>query len=185
MPLDNWTEGLASRAQTGDSQAIGELVQLFLHPAYTLALAIVGRVADAEDVAQEGLIMAISKIHTCENPAKFRGWALQIVRNHAKNYLRRRKLRDVSPDSSPPEQYSQGPSPEQAPLRGQLLAALDKLGAIPREVVLLHDLEGWTHSQVAEALDMSVLMSRQHLFHARKQLRVLLSDNSTPLGARA
>lgn len=179
MPLDESLGGLASRAQQGNSEAIGELVRQYLRPAYTVALAIVGRTADAEDVAQEGLIMAIKKLHTCKNPEKFRGWALQIVRNHAKNFLRRRQLLDVSPQSSPLEQLAQGSSPEQAPLRGQLLAALAQLGRVPREVVLLHDLEGWTHSQVAEALNMSIVMSRQYLFQARKQLRVLLGERET------
>lgn len=179
MPLNELLAGLVSRAQQGESQAIGELVREYFRPAYTVALAIVGRTADAEDVAQEGLIMAISKIHTCKDPKKFRGWALQIVRNHAKNFLRRRKLRDVSVESRPPEQMAQGCSPEEAPLRRQLLAALAQLGSVPREVVLLHDLEGWTHSQVAEALDMSTVMSRQHLFQARKQLRLLLGESTT------
>src|SRR5690606_28929640 len=95
------------------------------------------------------------------------------------NHLRRRNVRDVNLQSSPPEQVSNEPSPEQAPLRRQLLAALERLDNTPRQVVLLHDLEGWTHAQVAEALDLSVVMSRQHLFQARKQLRILLGDTAT------
>jgi RNA polymerase sigma-70 factor (ECF subfamily) len=43
-----------------------------------------------------------------------------------------------------------------------------------REVVLLHDLEGWRHREIAEALDVSEVMARQHLFQARKRLRELL-----------
>ena len=61
--------------------------------------------------------------------------------------------------------------PDSSTYRDQLLRALGKLTAVRREVVLLHDLEGWTHPEIAGALQISELMSRQHLFLARRELR--------------
>jgi RNA polymerase sigma-70 factor (ECF subfamily) len=61
--------------------------------------------------------------------------------------------------------------PDSSAFRSQLLAALALLSPVRREVVLLHDLEGWTHPQIADALELSELMSRQHLFLARRELR--------------
>jgi RNA polymerase sigma-70 factor (ECF subfamily) len=52
------------------------------------------------------------------------------------------------------------------------------LSSTEREVVLLHDLEGWTHVEIADALAMSVVMSRQHLFQARRKLRTRLDSPS-------
>jgi DNA-directed RNA polymerase specialized sigma24 family protein len=55
-----------------------------------------------------------------------------------------------------------------------LLAALDRLTPVQREVVLLKDLEGWDHRAIAAALGVSEGMSRQHLFVARGALREVL-----------
>jgi RNA polymerase sigma-70 factor (ECF subfamily) len=75
------------------------------------------------------------------------------------------------------------PAPDGGAFRAQLLAALSLLGPVERKVVLLHDLEGWTHAEIGSALDISVVMSRQHLFQARRKLRSELV--SEPKGARA
>jgi RNA polymerase sigma-70 factor (ECF subfamily) len=55
---------------------------------------------------------------------------------------------------------------------------LASLTPVQREVVLLHDLDGWTHESIAESIGTSSGMSRQHLFHARKRLRALLGPGS-------
>lgn len=73
-----------------------------------------------------------------------------------------------------PEQPDEGDGPDTGALREPLLAALNLLGEAQREVVLLHDLEGWTHGEIAGALGISEVMSRQHLFVARKKLRAEL-----------
>ena len=61
-------------------------------------------------------------------------------------------------------------------LRATLSRALQALPPVQREVVLLHDLEGWKHAEIATRLDVSVVMSRRHLSDARKRLRELLGD---------
>jgi RNA polymerase sigma-70 factor (ECF subfamily) len=62
-------------------------------------------------------------------------------------------------------------------LRDRLESALQALNDRLREVVLLHDLEGWKHREIAVALEISEGMSRQHLFHARRILRERLGVN--------
>ncbi|MCB9575695.1 MAG: sigma-70 family RNA polymerase sigma factor [Polyangiaceae bacterium] len=163
-----------ARARRGDPAAFDELVRGYLRPAYAVALAIVGRPADAEDIAQDAFCLAFEKLDTCRDPGRFSGWLLTIVKNQARNWLAKRKLRDVSRLSSPPEQPDEGDGPDTGALREPLLAALNLLGEAQREVVLLHDLEGWTHGEIAGALGISEVMSRQHLFVARKKLRAEL-----------
>jgi RNA polymerase sigma-70 factor (ECF subfamily) len=60
-------------------------------------------------------------------------------------------------------------------LRTHLLAALAELPQVQREIVLLHDLDGWTHAELAEALDLSEVNCRQQLFGARRALRAALA----------
>jgi RNA polymerase sigma-70 factor (ECF subfamily) len=47
---------------------------------------------------------------------------------------------------------------------------------VQRDVVLLHDLEGWRHAEIADRLALSEGMSRRHLSDGRKRLRALLGD---------
>jgi RNA polymerase sigma-70 factor (ECF subfamily) len=183
VPDADTTPALVVRAQRGEPAAFEALVRQHLRPAYAVALAIVARPSDAEDVAQEALIIACERIETCREPNKFRGWMFQIVRNHSKNWLARRRLRDVASNPDAHEAVQGGPAPDAGALRSHLLAALEELGPAEREVVLLHDLDGWTHPEIADALGISVVMSRQHLFQARRKLRSELLPAAA--GARA
>jgi DNA-directed RNA polymerase specialized sigma24 family protein len=67
---------------------------------------------------------------------------------------------------------------ERADLRTRLLAALSRLKPIQREIVLLADVEHWSHERIASATGVSVLMSRRHLSDARRALRALLSPST-------
>jgi RNA polymerase sigma-70 factor (ECF subfamily) len=171
VPDDEDTPALVARARRGEAAAYEALVRKHLRPAYAIALAIVSRPSDAEDVAQDAMMIACERIETCRDPGRFSAWLFQIVRNHARNWLARRRLRDVSKDPSPPEPEHTGPGPDAGAFREQLVAALEQLGQVEREIVLLHDLDGWTHPEIADALGISVVMSRQHLFQARRRLR--------------
>jgi RNA polymerase sigma-70 factor, ECF subfamily len=168
---------LVVRAQDGDREAFATLTRAYLRPAYSVALAILGRPSDAEDIAQDSLLIAFERLSTCREPERFAGWLLQIVRNQARNALTSRRLRDVPAEDCSGELPGDPPVPEASTHRAQLLSALGKLTSIRREVVLLHDLEGWTHVEIAEALQISELMSRQHLFLARRELRQQLDAN--------
>lgn len=169
------TLALVVRAQHGDKAAFSGLVSSFLRACYSVALAIVGRTADAEDVAQDALVVALERIDECRHPERFAGWLLQIVRNQARNWLAKRRLRDVASHEQPPLGLSLGAveptQAERAGLKDRLIAALSHLSETQREVVLLHDLEEWTHQEIGEALGISEVMSRQHLFVARRILR--------------
>ncbi len=165
------------RAQRGETSAFDALARAFLRPAYAVALAVVQRPADAEDVAQEAVVTALERIDTCRQPERFGAWLFQSVRNRARNWVAQRNLVDVAHEATMPDR---GPAdaPEQGTLRRQLLDALQVVTDVQREVVLLHDLEGWTHAEIAVALDLSEVGSRQHLFNARRALRQHLGDHA-------
>jgi RNA polymerase sigma-70 factor, ECF subfamily len=173
---------LVRRAQRGEGKAITGLVQAFLRPAYSIALSVVGRPADAEDIAQDALLKAFQSIDTCREPERFAAWLFQIVRNRARNLLDSRRLRDVAPAGARILEFVTLP-PETAGMRASLLSALADLSVEKREVVLLHDLENWTHKEIAEALDISEVHSRQHLFQARQLLRAKLGGERPQSGS--
>ena len=81
-------------------------------------------------------------------------------------------------DELPPGARSRVPTPdrtaEASELRGILQGALDELPEVQRQIVLLHDLEGWKHREIAERLDLPCGTVRSHLHFARKALRAAL-----------
>lgn len=171
------TSDLVHRALRGEREAFSGLVRAYLRPAYSVALSVLGRPMDAEDVAQESFLKAFASLESCREPEHFAAWFFQIVRNRARNLLDSRRLRDVAADDAKILEFS-SPASESAGMREALLTALSELEPQKREVVLLHDLENWTHAEIAQALNISEVHSRQHLFRARQILRARLDGDS-------
>lgn len=175
------TDGeLVRRARNGEARAFSILVQRYQRPAYAVALSVTGRHEDAEDAAQESFLVALDRLNECRSPERFAGWLMTIVRNRSKNLIRRESLRET--DQVPPGARSRLPTPdkeaEASELRGRLDAALKELPEVQREIVLLHDWEGWKHREIAERLDLPSGTVRSHLHFARKALRHALKDLS-------
>jgi RNA polymerase sigma-70 factor (ECF subfamily) len=102
---------------------------------------------------------------------------MTIVRNRSRNLVRRETLRvaDAIPDSAPAGGLSPLGTAEQSDLQARLLEALSGLNDVQREIVLLHDMEGWKHREIAERLGIPSGTVRSHLHFARKALRNSLS----------
>lgn len=176
--LDALSDGeLVARAREGEEVAFGALVERYMRSAYVVALSVTGRHEDAQDAAQESLLVALERLDECRSPEKFAGWLMTIVRNRARNLVRREVLRDTDP--VPDSARSSGPTPEREletlELRRELTDALDDLPEVQRQVVLLHDMEGWKHREIAERLDLPSGTVRSHLHFARKALRRALA----------
>ncbi|MBX6365686.1 MAG: sigma-70 family RNA polymerase sigma factor [Gemmatimonadetes bacterium] len=170
---------LVGRARQGDAEAFEALVRRHLRSAYAMALSRVREPADAEDVAQDAFLTALQRLEECRNPAQFGSWLLTIVRNKAMDVHRYRSVRDALPLERACE-VSDGASPqreaERAELREDLLTALDGLTPLQREVILLYDIEGWSHKEISRRLGVSEGSARVHLHNARKALRARLGE---------
>jgi len=178
---------LIAAATAGDRGAFEQLVRRHYRAAFTVALARTDNRADAEDLVHDAFVRAAERLEHCRHPEKFAAWLCAIVRNLAHN-LRTRGLsahttiiqHDTIASTESPERDAQ-----LAELRDRLQSALATLPVIQREVVLLHDVDGRTHDEIALIVGTSSGMCRQHLFKARKRLRALLirTDGATPLDA--
>lgn len=171
---------LVIRASHGDSQAFGLLVRRYRRAAYAVAFSVTGRHEDAEDAAQEAFLVALQRIEDCRNPARFGGWLMTIVRNRARNLIRRESLRET--EGIPETARSQDGGPERytqtRELRAMLSRGLQELTEVQREIVLLHDMEGWKHREIADRLGIPSGTVRSHLHFARKALRSFLEANA-------
>lgn len=170
---------LVARTRGGDAAAFELLVRRHYGAAYAVALAVLGSRADAEDACQDAFIRAAANLAGCRHPDRFGGWLRTIVRNHARNEAARRAVRRAVPIETvtPATEASSPRELERAELARRLEAALAGVSPAQREVVLLHDLEGWTHEAIAKSMGTSVVMSRQSLFQARRRLRSALGPN--------
>lgn len=164
---------LVQRAKDGDESAFCMLVERYQRPAYAVALSVTGGHEDAQDAAQESFLVALDRLEECRSPERFGGWLMTIVRNRSKNLVRRESLRAT--DEVPPGTRSRIPTPdrmaETRELRALLKQALMDLPEVQRQIVLLHDLEGWKHREIADRLDLPCGTVRSHLHFARKALR--------------
>lgn len=165
---------LVRRARDGDGEAFAGLVRRYLRAARAVALAELGEPSDAEDACQDAFLTALERLEECRRPERFGGWLMQIVRNRARNLRRSRNVRaTVSLDEI--ASGAPGPSAERVELRDRLERALAELPAVQREIVLLHDLEGLRHAEIADALGMTEGASRVSLHRARATLRAALA----------
>ena len=170
---------LVAGLRQGSRAAAGRLAERHLRACRVVALAVAGDVQAAEDIAQDAFIQAIERIDDCRQPDRFREWLMQIARNRARNHLRDRGQGRHDPlDVVPLRSTAPGPdvAAERSELRDRLIEAMGVLSETRREVLLLHDLEGWKHEEIAELLDLPVGTVRSHLHHARRALRVTLGE---------
>jgi RNA polymerase sigma-70 factor (ECF subfamily) len=173
---------LVERTLAGDMAAADVLLRRHFRTCYLVALSAVGDRAEADDVCQEAFIRALAKLHECRAPERFAAWLAAIVRNVGHNRRRYLHLRRTDAITDHGELTTRTPTDEttqRRELRSHLLGALSQLPRAQREVVLLHDLDGLRHREIAARLGLSEAMSRRHLSDARARLRELLGDYAT------
>lgn len=175
---------LVARVRGGDERAFEKLARAHYRASYVVALSVVGRQVDAEDVCHDAWVRALERIGELREAGRFRAWLLQIVRHTALNHLERARVRQAEPLDSAAAQRRGDPRQDLIVifLRARLERALVGISAVQRDVVLLHDLDGWSHRAIAAQLGMSEVMSRQHLFQGRRLLRRLLGEKDADDG---
>ena len=166
---------LVIAAQRGSNEAFAALVRLHQRRAYAVVRAIVLTHEDAEDAVQEGFLHAFRALDRFLPDQPFGAWLYRIMANAALDLVRRRKVRDADelPETVPVLFRDPGEADE---LRRRLGAALTKLTDRQRSVIVLHDVEGFTHGEIGVMLGIPEGTARSDLHHARKELRRILKD---------
>src|SRR5690606_16494247 len=170
---------LLAAARAGDRAAHARIYEGFAKPVYTLARRMLGSRAHAEDVLQETFVEVLRNIADYRGDAGLGAWIKRIAVNKCLAYLRSgwKLRRDDSFDM------------DTAPLAGRglqfddaiaLERALDSLADVPRAVVWLHDVEGYTHAEIGRLMGRTPSFSKSQLARAHERLREALgSDDKT------
>lgn len=180
---------LVTLARRGDRAAADLLARRCRRPAYVLALQLLRDPDDALDVAQDALLRLFTTLHRVQPDRPVRPWLYAIVRNRARDLMRRRRVRRHRPlaaddPESGVELVSPAPRPdadaERAELQRRVWRALGELSEDHREVLVLRDYQDLTYDEIAGVLHVprGTVMSRLH--RARKALRRRLETDDAP-----
>jgi len=177
---------LVSAAREGDRPAFDELVRRTYVDTYTLALRLTAHEEDARDVVQESYLRAWKGLPNFRGDAQFTTWMYRITANPAYTVVkRRRRHRAESLDAmlDDPIELRPGAQPEDAAesaaLLERLAVGLDELPPKLRVLVVLKDIYGLSHEEIAEELGISVPAAKVRLHRGRKRLRDLLYDDDS------
>lgn len=170
---------LLSAAQRGDPAALEALLAAHREVVFRYGLRYCRTTEDAEDAVQETLWAAARSIGKFRRTAAVTTWLFAIVRNTCHRFLRQHRgeqdLADVLPTlASPHDLVEDQVSTRQ--VEAILAAAISKLDADHREVILLRDVEGFTAPEAAVRLSISVRALKSRLHRARLELRACVGD---------
>ncbi|MGH7531376.1 MAG: RNA polymerase sigma factor [Gemmatimonadales bacterium] len=165
---------LVARAQAGDEAALEALFRAFETPVYNLARRMLRKPEDAEDVLQETFLEVVRSIRQYRGEGNLWGWIRRIASSKALMRIRREQIREA-------DSLDQEPAGRPAMHVGaniDLERAFERLSATSRAVVWLHDVEGYTHEEIAEQMGKSVSFSKSQLARAHARLRRLLGEGA-------
>ena len=168
---------LIRQACQGDGEAVRLLYDRYAPRVYAVVRRIAGDDDTAQDFAQEAWIRAIRALPTFRGDARFSTWLHRIAVNSALQALRksdtRRKREGPMPDTVPV-----APRLGDALLGQRLEWALDRLPDGMRQVMILHDVEDYTHEEIGDVLGVTSGTSKSQLFKARARMREILGGLS-------
>jgi len=174
MPLVDPT--IVAGAQRGDRAAHARLFEVYSPMVYTVARRILISPALAEDALQGTFVEVLRKIQTYRGEANVGFWIKRIAVNKCLMHLRSswisRRVDIEVPDIPCPRSGG-----EQADRQIALEAALAKISTTARAVVWLHDVEGYTHKEIARLMGRTTSFSKSQLARAHERLRGYLEGD--------
>ncbi len=188
-PLPTDEMELVRRAQKGDLEAYDQLVQRYQERIYATVYHMTSNHEDANDLAQEAFIKAFQALKSFKGGSTFYTWIYRIAVNKTLNYLKQRKNRfhmslndlDFNMENNPDlVALISDKTPRRdaglKELQGKLNEALLKLSEHHRLVMVLHDVQGQSHEEIAEIMNCNIGTVRSRLFYARQQMQGWLAD---------
>ena len=180
---------LVAKSCKGDLAAYDELVRRYQTRIYSLAYNMTSNKEDAEDMVQDVFIKAYSSLKNFRRTASFYTWIYRIAINRTINFLKKRKKKQALSLNDVDEGVERDPayvelSARESPVRDASLSELQEklnkalltLSEKHRTVVVLHDIQGLRHDEIAEMTGCSEGTVRSRLFYARKMLQGELAE---------
>ena len=165
---------LVTLARTGDGGAIRALYQRHARRVFAVVRRMAGDDALAEDWAQEAWVRVIRALPTFRGDSQFSTWLHRVAINSAL-HGRRSRERKAGRETVMDDTHHVRPVTGDPLLRMKLEKALERLPEGMRRVLVLHDVEGYTHEEIGEMLGINPGTCKSQLFKARAKMRTLLT----------
>ena len=168
---------LVERASHGDERAFRSLYDQNVDRIYRLVHRMAGDADLARELTQEAFVRVYQKLGQFRGEAAFSTWVHRIAVRVTLNGLRRvARHRDRERAIDDADQLATRQPTREPGLRDRIATAVDALPDIYRTVFLMHDLEGYSHGEIAASLGVAEGTSKARLFRARAHLRHALGD---------
>ena len=173
---------LVRKSQLGDKAAFEQLVIRHQDLVFSLAYKLTGNREMANDVAQEAFIRAWKAIEKFRGDSTFSTWIYRITVNTAWTLRKKAKKHNTLNivDTYEPIVIDEKKDPElvaiNSDLSSVLINALDKIPIEQRIIVELKNIEGRSHKEIADYLDISVTAAKVRLHRAHQKLRQILEE---------
>lgn len=164
---------ITARVALGDREAFGELYRRYHQDVFRYALAMLADADDAADVLQTTMVKALRTLGEGQIVKSPRAWLLTIAHRSAIDQIRARPATSerVEPDSQPgPGHHDPAVAAEQAESMAALLGDIGSLPERQRSALVLRELSGLSHEQIAAVLATTSAASRQLVSTARRGL---------------
>ena len=160
-------------SKEGDLDAFEHLYRAHAAKVYGTSLRLLGRKADAEDMTQRVVPRAWARLQSFRGESAFGTWLRRLTVNLIVDERRSRFRRDIESSATTGSEPA-APRSRNSALALDLSKTIALLAAGPRRVLLLHDVEGFTHAEIAAMLGVTTGTTKTQLFRARRELRRLL-----------
>lgn len=168
-------QALIARVLAGDRIAERELYDAHATCVFRLAYRMCGNAEQARDLTQESFIRVFAQLPRFRGEAALSSWVYRVALSVVANGRRRERRRETTDiDTIGPIADERVPDAD-ADLKVKLFAAIDALPEIYRVTMVMHDIEGFTHVEIAEATGVAVGTSKSRLSIARARLRATLA----------
>ena len=180
---------IVQRVQNGEVSAFNQLVQKYRKPLFSIIYNMTGNREDATDIAQEAFIKAFQSIKQFRGQASFYTWLYRIAVNSSITFIKKAKkqrfinyetIDDTAVSHEILEYFTAKTKTEKGALlkelQEKLNEALQKLSPKHRIVVILREVEGMNHKEIAEITETSEGTVRSRLHYAKKMLQAYLQE---------
>ena len=171
-------------ARRGDPDAWHTLLRRYQLPLHTYVMDLVRHEPTSLDIVQDTFTRAVRHLPSLRDNTRFGSWLFGIAHQQVVQFWRRRGRSPFSEDPIPESEPAVDPAPDlhliQSEDATRLLDAIDTLPVPQRSVILLHFLEDFPLTEIAEATGTSLGTVKSRLHYAKRALRNALSQ-PTPL----
>lgn len=167
---------LIDRVLGGDRSAARALYDAHVDRVFRLAYRLTGDDDRARELTQDTFIRAFDQLHRFRGDSALATWLYRVTITVASNLRRRQRRRDRETDlAAAGALAADGPPAADPDLRDRMAAAIDDLPEIYRTTFVMHDVEGYTHPEIAAVLGVAEGTCKSRLFIARGLLRKALA----------